>query len=308
MKLYGVGNALLYYREKENITQEQLCEGICPIATLCRIETGEREFDSLISDTLLSRLGKTANRFEFVLNEEDYVLYDTREKIENSIKNRNVEEVEHLIEKYEKLMPQNQILHQQFITFYKAMVLKEKGKKEEVINMLHEAINMTKPDYKENSDNLKLYSVIEIKIIYELFQYEKYEEENLNSLFQYMNRFFDEEEKASSFVPFMYQLVLQHEEKEKYMEAIKIAEKAIDTLCNGKSYLYIADLYFEKLKCEEKLYNGTKQWKNRMKENYEMCNDIFYMYMVEENLDKMNQIDKFCEEKLGCQIIKPEIL
>ena len=71
MKLYGVGNALLHFREKNKISQIQLCEGICSLTTLSRIEIGEREFDSLISEILLSRLGKAASRYEFVLNEED---------------------------------------------------------------------------------------------------------------------------------------------------------------------------------------------------------------------------------------------
>ena len=99
-----------------------------------------------------------------------------------------------------------------------------------------------------------------------------------------------------------------YEEKESYYNVIKITEKAIDIICNGKSYRHLADFYFKKLKCEEILYNGTKQWKENKEKIFELCNDIFYMYIIEENQEKMRQIERFCEEKLKWQIIKPEIL
>lgn len=44
MKLYGIGNALLYYREQKHLSQAQVCEGICSEMTLSRIETAENAY------------------------------------------------------------------------------------------------------------------------------------------------------------------------------------------------------------------------------------------------------------------------
>ena len=308
MELYGVGNALLYFREKNKLSQIQLCEGICSIVTLCRIETGEREYDSLISDTLLGRLGKTANRFEFVLNEEDYRLYEMRNRIEGCKKNKVPEEAEKLLTEYSKIMPEDQPLHLQFLLFKKAMILKLKGSSEEEIKkLLHQAINITRPDFMEKSEKMKLFSFIEVKIIYELFLYEKYEEDKLIPLFRYMDQYYDAEEKERNMIPFLYKLVHIYEEKEKFYDVIKICDKAIDIICSGRGYLYMADFYFYKMKVEEKIYGMSEQWKNRRKELMEECNNLFYMYMTEENQEKMDQVAAFCEEKFQCQIIKPEI-
>ena len=138
MKLYGIGNALLYYREQKHLSQIQVCEGICPEMTLSRIETGEREFDSMILETLLERIGKTANRFEFVLNE-------------------------------------NSVLHEQFVLYYEAIIMeKENGSIQNIIGLLHEAINLTRPDYREKM----LYPVL--RFVEEMMkQVKQFCEENL---------------------------------------------------------------------------------------------------------------------------------
>ena len=66
MKLNTVGIALSYYREKYGLSMTQVCEGICSPATMFRIEEGYREVDSLVSATLLSRIGKQVLEFELL--------------------------------------------------------------------------------------------------------------------------------------------------------------------------------------------------------------------------------------------------
>ena len=309
MKLYGVGNALVYYRKKDNLSMEQLCKGICSVATLSRIENGEREFDSLISETLLSRLGKTANRYEFVLNDEDYKLYELRYKIESCYKKKKIDHARQFLDEYENTMPKDVTLHQQFFKFYQMMLYKEEGRQEEYIKEgLHEAISMTRNDFLDKTEGVLLYSSIEIKIIYELFLYENYKESELVSLLRFMDRYYDIEEKVENMVPFLYQLVYQYEDKRKYMEMIRISNRAIDIIRSSRSYLHLADFYFQKIKGEEKIYVLSSEWKNRKKNMIEECNELYYLYMIEDNQDKMKQVEKFCGEVLQCQITKPEIL
>ena len=118
MKFFGVGNALYHYRTVNKLQQIELCEGLCSLSTLSRIEKGGREVDSLISELLLNRLGKTSDKYEFILNEEDYILYEIRFSIEEAIEQKNVKKAEELLHKYERLMPPDMIWHQQFLLFY----------------------------------------------------------------------------------------------------------------------------------------------------------------------------------------------
>ena len=59
-----LGEAFLQLREECKISQEKLCNGLCSVATLSRIELGEREPDYLLFDALLTRLGKDSQKFD----------------------------------------------------------------------------------------------------------------------------------------------------------------------------------------------------------------------------------------------------
>lgn len=223
MKLYGIGNALFYYREQKGLTQAQVCAGICPEMTLSRIETGEREFDSMISETLLERVGKNVNRFEFVLNNGDYILYELRVKIQQYVKAGDLKEAKELISKYTEIMPQNSVLHKQFVMFNEAVISeKEGGERERFIPLFH--------------------------------------------------------------------------------EAIRISEQAISLLQRERSLLYLPELFFHFIKAKYQLSKLLQNWEKEKAELLELCNETYYAAMVVDDIDMMERIKLFCEEKLECQI------
>lgn len=45
-------------REKQGISQERLCRGLCAVSALSRYENGERIPDRLLMNALIQRLGK----------------------------------------------------------------------------------------------------------------------------------------------------------------------------------------------------------------------------------------------------------
>ena len=286
----------------------QVCEGICSIQTLARIEDGGRESSSILLETLFGRLGKTTNRYEFALDEEDYHSNELRYQITECTEKHRMEEADLLLKDFEKNVSQNDKLCQQFILYHKAMISKEKGEnKQNIQDTLHRAICLTKPDYLDTGNNIILYSPIEAKIIYQLFLYKNYPEDVLLPLFQYMERFYDNEKKEETEIPFMYGLLQQYEKQNKYHDVERICKKAIDIICRGRSYYRLADFQFSRLKAQERisLINGRlDEGKNAMLED---CNNLYYMYMFEDNTEKMLEVEHFCERRLQCQITKPEI-
>lgn len=303
MELFGVGNVVLYYREKENLSQMQVCEGICNEMAMSRIETGEREFDSLISETLLERLGKTTNRLEFVLNDEDYYYYNLRENIVKTVEAEEFEFAKAYIADYRKDMPTNHVLHEQFLLYYEALIMKaEMQSRKEIVECLYRAINLTRRDFKEPTAQIRLYSGIEIKIIYELFLYEKYSYETLMPVFQFIGKMYDEEVKRMVLIPFLYQFGQSYLQEENWYELEKMVDKAIALLQGGRTYLYLLEIHFMKMIVEYQLYHRSEDWAERSLELLEKCNNIYYMAMTIENPEIMKKVKDFCEEKLGCQI------
>ena len=307
MKLYDVGNALFYYRALYKLSQNQLCDGICSVATLCRIEAGEREADCLLYETLFSRLGKNIQQFEFVLNEAEYRLCELRFQIEKCMEEGNFTDGKIYLSQYLNLMPDHQVVHCQFVMFYQAMLLKFSDHcAEEVQALLRQAIHLTRPDFAAPSTQLQLFGSIERRILYELFFYEKYDLNALQSLFHFMELHGGREEKVWNVISFFHRLVFWFEKEQRFLEMVEIAKRAIEILFESKSCLYLADFYFQKMKGEERIYplDGCSQV--RRKQVMEQCCHIFYLYMMEGNQRKMEQLEHFCRERLKCQIIKQE--
>ena len=304
MKLYGAGNAVLHYREKSKLGQMQVCEGICNEMTMSRIETGEREFDSLISETLLSRLGKTTNRFEFLLNDEDYYYYILRENIEKAVDAGELESAKAYIAEYRNNIPDTHELHEQFLLFYEAMIMKaEDNAMKDIITHLYKSINLTRGDFLEPTQRLRLYSKFEIRIIYELLLYEEYSEESMGSLFRFIDEMYDIEEKAVVLVPFLYYYGKRYERDENWYELKKTIEYAISYLQAGRTYSYIIEFHFMKMLAEFHLYKQTDNWEERRRKLVQRCNEIYYMSMTIDDVEMMKKAEFFCKEQLNCQII-----
>lgn len=303
MKLYGAGNAILHYRLKNELAQSQVCEGICTEMTLSRIETGERGVDALISETLLERLGKTGHCFEFLLNDEDYNYYILREKIIKARSKGSLQLAKELIAEYRSNMPDVHELHKQFALFQEALIMKAEDRAEkEVVEKLYEAINLTRGDFREQTKKLRLYSSIEIQIIYELFLYEDYTYEELSPIFRFVEMLYEEREKGKIMVPFISRLVRRYEDEEKWHDLHKITNRGIDFLINGRNYPHLTEFHLGNIKAEYQMYKNAADWINRRIELVEKCNAIYYMSMAIEDEDMMMQAERFCEEKLGCQI------
>lgn len=128
MKLFGIGNALLHYRLKYGLLQEDVCDGICSAATLSRIETGRREFDSLITEVLIGRLGKTVYKYEFLQDNYDYYYYSRRSEIEICVEHMELDQAEKLIFHYMDHLPENNhSLHRQFLLYHQFLIAKKRA-------------------------------------------------------------------------------------------------------------------------------------------------------------------------------------
>ena len=68
-------------RIRKNVTQANLCRGLCSISMMARIESGERLPDKLLRDRFLGRLGVAREGYEDYLQPGEYVLWERKQKI-----------------------------------------------------------------------------------------------------------------------------------------------------------------------------------------------------------------------------------
>lgn len=120
MKVYNILTELRY---KRGITQSKLCYGICSDSEYSRIESGQSLPDYFVLNSLFSRLGKSTDKLEFVLNRMEYEMYWTRFQIGSELGRGNFLKVEQLLIEYQEQKPAQRSLHQQYIKWIRAQIL-----------------------------------------------------------------------------------------------------------------------------------------------------------------------------------------
>lgn len=166
-----IGATIQYFRESIQLSQGKLCKGLCSVATLSRIEAGERDVDSLLLETLLERLGRMSNQFELILTDEDYILYQNREAIKKKIEDKDPITAQKLLAEYEQAAASKGNVHIQFIAVSRALINElEGGSDEATIELLMNAISYTVPDFTTKKIKDYYLSNCELDIIINLIQ------------------------------------------------------------------------------------------------------------------------------------------
>lgn len=311
MKINTVGVVLSHYRKKYQLSQTQICEGICGIPTFCRIEKGYREVDSLVSQSLVERLGKQVLEFELLLNEEDYDRMVLRNRIKEKLQEKNYREADKLLDKYQSIMPKGEVLHKQVYLCGKAQILlAEEVDKTDAIKMLTEALKLTKPDY-ENDTKEQLYSETELKIAYLLALYDKDEaraEKQMRRLLYFIEKYNDKTRQERFGLPVLKELIRIKKHQQEEETLIEYVEKAIAIVSESNKIAALAGLHFEKARAMEHLFSETEQWSTakerprHLKDCIEECLMAYHIADVMENNIVREKVKHFSEEKLGWQI------
>jgi hypothetical protein len=308
MEIKTLGVMLTYYQKKYALKPEQICDGICSLATLRRVENGAREIDSLVGEVLLGRIGKEANQFEMLLGEEDYAYWCMREQILEEMENKNYERAEKKIAEYIELTRDLPKVHKQFYLYHMgkiAIARNEDSKK--ICDIFSEAYDCT----KKNASEEQLYSSMEIDIALELirYKYSKWREcgENIiGRLLFVIDRYYTGQRKESMQVEILLEAMHQAEEKYYGRELVDYIDKAIEGVSKGRSLRYLAELHFKKAKVLENCYHQTKEWKTEEKKCREECVKAYFVLGVQRQ--EKEEVVKFCEEKLQWHITEQETL
>ena len=85
MGIYAVGEVIRRNRESIGMTQEELCDGICSVETLSRIENGRNTPSRANFERLMERMGKTGKKYLPFVRSKDIENHLLREEVERLI-------------------------------------------------------------------------------------------------------------------------------------------------------------------------------------------------------------------------------
>lgn len=299
-----IGSAIQYFRESYQISQSRLAKGLCSVATLSRIEAGERDVDSLLLETLLERLGKTANQFEIILTDNDYILYQNREDIKNRIRDNNYIEACDLLDEYEKNAADKGSVHMQFIGTCKALLNEMSGGAvETTIKLLMEAISYTVPDFKENKINDYYLSNSELDIIINVVQrmittgMTERAKEILLQVVEYLDVHNSVEESTRLYPRTAVLAGSFFMQERDFIRALEMCNKGLERNKGSRKMDHIGELYLIKARSTEGLLKLNNEWSPLHEGCIKLYLQAYYLLDFCEEYDKSEMIKKYLKEE-----------
>ncbi|NLZ82247.1 MAG: hypothetical protein GX915_01115 [Clostridiales bacterium] len=295
-----IGAVISYYREFYQISQLKLCKGLCSIATLSRLESGERDVDSLLLETLLERLGKNSNHFELILTDFDYETYQMREKIKNLIDQKQLERADELLIIYENKLYIKSNVHRQFVVGYRGFINELQGKKaEDTLDMLMKAISYTIPGFRVSKIDDYFFSNMELKIVIKIIEQllligsTSKVTDLLTQVLEYLDKYSSMERNNQLYPKVVIMKCRLLIEEHKYREIIELCDKGLEKKLGSKKLDFLGDLYYLKAKAME-LSQKENNGKNTSREFIDNYLKALYVY-------------DFCDDKISAEEIRVHI-
>lgn len=304
------GEFIANLRREKNISQEQLCDGLCAISMLSRFERGEREPEKLMQNRFLTRLGAVPENYENFLYYKDYCRWEKRQGILHNILEEDIPEAKRLLEEYRKEYKMKDALEQQFYLAMLAQIRRYEGcDKEELAGMFEEALRLTVPEIDKRSFRNRVLSLEELNLLLE-YRYCKGEDVSLQ-FYESLLEYIEEMERTMlalakiypKTVYYYYEVWKKSEEAKCSAEhMLRLCDKAIELLRDANRMFYLWELFCMKeelvpklpaaLQASETVGKSRKEcreWKETLEELYQEYGvsiamyEYCYLYVESEN-------------------------
>ena len=298
---YEFGRYLMQLRRRDNISMSVICDGICNVSTMSRIENGEKDVSKIVQDRLLGRLGVAPENFENMIFSDEYERWELRQNIISNIQHENMDEAERLLEymlesgeliERSKLTEDlDAILELQFYLSMKAQISRYRNADEKELRTLYaDALRQTvngfeaRQGYREFFSNRRL-SVEEINL---LIEYGRYMPEArgitfMRCIVEYIDSLgLEKLAKAKVYPKAVYYLYMLEERKgidnaKKVKKLLALVTGAIECLRDGFRAFYLYELLDVKMKLLSQSEGFDKEYLNReiTIENDDLINETY---------------------------------
>lgn len=342
-----IGKTIRILRLDVGKTREEISHGLCSLSVLQRLEAGERFADKKLIDALIQRLGKSSDKFEFVLGKVEYEIHQKRIAIDHAFEMEEYDECRELLEKFAKECKKDDNLNLQYIQKMKFLLRDlEYHTVDEAEELILRIIRITSLNFCVENMEERLLCTEECKLIYLLalteIEAERFEKATtiLAKLSFYLEKHFsDVEERIKLYPQIAYSLSMCYEYYGQYAKEIEIAEKAIELLEeNGRIYLleellecYKNGLFWEKEGKKIVLTEEEEEKKRELENQIEVLKQIQKEYgsssrsgigintishnyggqevhLIHEVLERKRRIKGLTQEQLSTGICEPETL
>ena len=262
-------------REKQGISQERLCRGLCAVSALSRYENGERIPDRLLMNVLIQRLGKSSEQLTTMISCQEYAYFEWKRKVKEALKKQNISLAQELLQKKEALNGTvNVALQEQFYRYIQGIL---KGTCADISD-LEEAIRLTHPEFSGKIEEEDLFSIQELNLLlfYAKCKMQKEAEQGrelLEVLLQYIQEHITDIQAKNQIFPRAVSIYCQEVKGNQFSEKrYLLCKEALENNVKDQSFEYALSILEDLEKdsrCLGKDADCYQVWKNALKAVYQ---------------------------------------
>ena len=288
----SIGEIIKRMRITYGISQSRLCNGLCSVSMLSKIESGERYPSRLLYDALIERGGGIEAEQNCVVVAEDMEISKARDAITRATEENKKSEFEQSIQKLREMISNHDTINQQFIL---EMESRWSTTVEEKRTKLFQAISTTCPGFQIENFSDYLLCKNELMIINNIVC--SYIEDNellyAYRLFQKLLNYIKVHTKFDAKADTIYPVILSNYIHcsylmEKYDEIIQCIDSGIDACIKNKIYRLLPNLYFHKCATYSKL-GRVNEVKETALYAYYLCNMLGEVSLAKHLKDELEK-------------------
>lgn len=168
IKCNSLGQIIGILRTNAGLSQRELCQGVCNISTMSKIESGQINTNVYNLEVFMQRLGRDINMYvNTFLSKREFILKQIRNDINALLAECRWQEAEILLEQLRDEKEYKKGVNVQFVKMVEATILFRKEEKytETYLNMSYDALKITIPKFDESMIEHYHLSLYEIMLI-----------------------------------------------------------------------------------------------------------------------------------------------
>lgn len=249
MPQYSVGQAIKCCRERKNISQTILCDGICSVGTLSRIENGQQNPSATMMEALLERLGLPIGLYNIPVTEVRFKRASLEQQITHILAGLG-NDIEKMLEEYANLPEPMDKFEQQFYQFMTGVQKHfERFAPEKVLSYYLDALKITYPKFDLNAlSEEKYFTELELIILNNIALEERRFGNNgkAEEILFYLKEYYESDKFDDASVGRQYPVILANlanwmEAAGRFQEEYEIAKLGLD-FCIREGKLSLVDV------------------------------------------------------------------
>jgi len=301
MAFLYAGSLIKEQRKQMGLTLEKLCDGICDISSLRRIESGQRTPSTFVFIRLMERLGFDATKYFVNITDKAEMnfidLVNETTALLKAHKNEEARDKINALESAERLLSKNEganIRKQMVMSAQCTLSMNIRGNKEQRRAKAVEALRLTIPNFDIGNIIEYLFTPIELSIIITLVN--TYEIDTKVDIYYQLKSnmeryFFDESERAKKYTLILSNLANQLTGTGRYKEVLEICAIGISYCIKNDKLDKLPNFKFMKANALFAEGNVTQEIENLVAE-------AIYGSKCNENFVAVELFSSFAEEEM----------